>query len=63
MPESRDELARRLYVEDPCGDGTPLTTEERKAGVEEWDAGWVKPEDIADCFRRADEILAERADA
>ncbi len=60
MTESRDELARRLYVEDPTGDGTPLTRAEMDAGAFEWDHCVVKASDVADCYRRADEILARR---
>jgi len=52
---NRDELARHLYIHahDPQG----ATQSWRDAGAREWDAGWVKPEDVEDCYRRADKIL------
>lgn len=58
-PTDRDALARHLYIYEPLGPEVPLTVGEQKAGAEEWDAGDIKPEDSADCYDRADSILAE----
>lgn len=55
---TRDELARHLYVVQPCGPDVPLTAGEQAAGAEEWDAGQVKSEDVNDCYARADRIMA-----
>jgi hypothetical protein len=50
---SRDELARDLYI------GVPLSPEVLQARAVEWDEGMVTDEDRADCYARADRLLAE----
>lgn len=55
---TRDELARRIYVTEPLGPDVRLTHAEQDAGAEGWDAGDVKDEDRADCYRRADQMIA-----
>lgn len=56
---TRDELARHLYVVEPLGPDVPLTYAEQAAGAEEWDTGQAKPEDVKDCYARADQQIAE----
>ncbi|WP_433730915.1 hypothetical protein ACQP2Y_21335 [Actinoplanes sp. CA-051413] len=58
---TRDELARHLYAVEPLGPDVPLTLAEQNAGAEEWDTGQAKAEDVADCYARADRLLAEEA--
>nr|WP_221374462.1 hypothetical protein [Actinoplanes polyasparticus] len=57
-PTNRDDLARHLYVVEPYGPEVSLNAAEQDAGAQEWDCGDVKPEDRADCYERADRILA-----
>jgi hypothetical protein len=57
-PTDRDALARHLYVVEPEGPEVPLTGAEQDAGAEEWDTGQTKPEDVAECYERADKILS-----
>jgi len=56
---TRDELARHLYVVEPYGPDTPLTLAEQDAGAEEWDAGLVTDDDVADCHARADRMIRD----
>ena len=58
-PTARDALARHLYVHVPDGPDVALTVTEQRAGAQEWDTGQAKPDDVADCYRRADRILAD----
>jgi hypothetical protein len=60
---NRDELARHLYVVDPMGPEVALTAAEQNAGEQEWDNGQAKPEDVADCYARADEIIRNEQEA
>jgi hypothetical protein len=55
---TRDELARHLYVVEPLGPDVKLTFAEQSAGAEEWDSGDVKPGAVADCYARADQMIA-----
>ncbi len=55
---NRDELARHLYVTEPYGPEVGLTVAEQNAGAEEWDAGLVTDDDVADCYARADRMIA-----
>lgn len=51
---ARDRLARHLYVS-----GEPdAPTWWQTAGAQEWDEGLAKGRDVADCYTRADQILA-----
>jgi hypothetical protein len=56
---NRDQLARHLYVVEPMGPDVPLTYAEQSAGAEEWDTGQAKPEDVADCYARADQMILD----
>jgi hypothetical protein len=54
----RDQLARALYVVEPHGPEVELTAAEQRAGAEEWDTGEAGNNDVADCYTRADQLLA-----
>lgn len=54
---TRDELARHLYIHAHDDEGVSASWQD--AGAEEWDAGDIKPEDRADCYARADQMIAE----
>ncbi|MGK5682441.1 hypothetical protein [Actinoplanes sp. URMC 104] len=60
-PTGRDALARHLYVVEPHGPEVGLTAAEQAAGAREWDSRQVTARDRADCYQRADRILAEAA--
>jgi hypothetical protein len=53
---NRDQLARHLYIHAHDDDGAPQSW--RDAGAEEWDTGQAKPQDVADCYARADQMIA-----
>lgn len=59
QPLNRDELARHLYIHAHDGDGAPQSWQD--AGAQEWDAGLVTDDDVADCYAHADQQLAEEA--
>ena len=52
-----DELARHLYIHAHDADGASKSWQE--AGAQEWDAGWASADDVADCYARADQMIAE----
>jgi len=53
---NRDELARHLYIHAHDADGA--NDQWRDMGAEEWDLGLVTDDDVADCYARADEMIA-----
>jgi hypothetical protein len=55
QPISRDELARCLYT------AVPLDREVLQARRSDWDEGRVADADRAECYAKADEMLAEGA--
>lgn len=58
IADIRDRLARALYIVEPHGPQVALTVAEQHAGVDEWDAGRAKADDVAECYDRADQLLA-----
>lgn len=53
---TRDELARHLYIH--AHDGTPQSYLDAGAPAE-WDLGLVTDDDVADCYARADRMIAD----
>jgi hypothetical protein len=52
---NRDELARHLYIHENDEDGAPQSW--RDAGAQEWDAGQATPDDVQNCYERADRLI------
>lgn len=53
---TRDDLARHLYIHAHDDQGAPKARQD--AGAKEWDAGWASAKDVADCYARADRMIA-----
>lgn len=54
---NRDELARHLYINDPAD--PEATQKMRESFATEWDEGMASDADRADCYAKADQMIAE----